>query len=835
MANRNEFYNENETRIRHVLCDTHPDDPKEGKKALMKVLLAYNQLYRLTQIIYNYGTNPLFWTQDRSYGRMHPVVREAWEELEPIDADSASVAAGKVEACTGKFSSILESFSEEHAQKLGTRDMQIAKTEILRRLSACQDPSRVEAMAWGELDPNGEDEDRLKPVAKAYYRDRETARRPETRERNIENKVRKCLESVRKEWQKVLEWAEGVREETAKRLAKEERIRRSGARGSEKKADKERNRRTEWFNKRMAEIESKLDAMAEFPILTRMGEWNALPSTIRRNCMNSAAGSVRSYRSNKENWKEAEDERKDRLARAVAEVAALPPNSAKAYQRIAHWVEDEYSRNPAKFVSKRYKNDKYVSLLLELEAEETGRKKRKGKRAYAILKRNEWLDRADELAEEVIAGHVSKKNAPTLGLADPKKLSQPLLLDGLENGIKRLELMASDDCDRSGMARAPSGTGAYVEFPGMNGSVVSIATDGFGTQLARRDVRAVEAQKLKQGKAERPLTNAGEPLKGKWRCLRETASPSLKITESTVSLTLKKERKAKGPLLVGVDMTLAGSLAVAYGREDGGRVGTKHIVPKNHGELLVARRLNYKRRRQQSSASKQGKTKSQGFQRAINNKKDLEMRRAANSVVSQLVDLGARTFVMENWDLRPSLRSSRSQNRIMGEYSPQRWKRELEYQAVKAGMRVLKVNPSYTSQLCHSCCQKGVDALVCRYSAKNRLVGTGTPGERTRIRQYAPNKTGELAVCSECGRTADANLNAAKNIRQCAVKNSNFSKCKRKYGKQDGESESQFKERKAERWADAEGKCKTIVREINRKNRKKALDARGQRLAVDVL
>ena len=81
-------------------------------------------------------------------------------------------------------------------------------------------------------------------------------------------------------------------------------------------------------------------------------------------------------------------------------------------------------------------------------------------------------------------------------------------------------------------------------------------------------------------------------------------------------------------------------------------------------------------------------------------------------------------------------RKSKNFNRLKNTWSPSRFEFMLKYKCEEKGIKVVKVDPRYTSQMCSSCGQ---------VEKKNRK--------------------GSMYKCCYCGYTNHADINAALNIR----------------------------------------------------------------------
>ena len=94
------------------------------------------------------------------------------------------------------------------------------------------------------------------------------------------------------------------------------------------------------------------------------------------------------------------------------------------------------------------------------------------------------------------------------------------------------------------------------------------------------------------------------------------------------------------------------------------------------------------------------------------------------------------TYVLEDLTGLYQQRKSKNFNRLKNTWSPSRFEFMLKYKCEEKGIKVVKVDPKYTSQMCSSCGQ---------VEKKNRK--------------------GSIYKCCHCGYTNHADINAALNIR----------------------------------------------------------------------
>jgi len=185
---------------------------------------------------------------------------------------------------------------------------------------------------------------------------------------------------------------------------------------------------------------------------------------------------------------------------------------------------------------------------------------------------------------------------------------------------------------------------------------------------------------------------------------------------------------------LGIDLGVANLATTSDGQQFSGAL--VEAVRVRHAERR--RRLNREATRQK----RRGK-RPKNVRRALNRlgRREMRFRRDVNHCITKQVVLLAqgtqRGIAVEDLNgIRARIRFAKSQRAKMGGWAFAQWQAFCAYKARRAGVPYVVVNPAYTSQTCFAC---------------------GVVDKASRLDQAS-------FVCTACGHTANADVNAAQNI-----------------------------------------------------------------------
>jgi putative transposase len=195
----------------------------------------------------------------------------------------------------------------------------------------------------------------------------------------------------------------------------------------------------------------------------------------------------------------------------------------------------------------------------------------------------------------------------------------------------------------------------------------------------------------------------------------------------TLSINVKE---SNGKNIMGIDIGL-NQLAVASVVNSKGR--------ELNRAFYSGKKAGYIRRRYKSFRKQLGKAKKPSKIRAIGNKESRYIKDLNHKISRELINLAVQeevsTVVMENLkNIRKTAKSSKRADKNLNSWAFYELQQFIEYKAKLAGIKVIYVNPQYTSQKCSKC-------------------GTVEKSNRQR----------NLYSCN-CGNNIHADLNASRNI-----------------------------------------------------------------------
>jgi IS605 OrfB family transposase len=194
-----------------------------------------------------------------------------------------------------------------------------------------------------------------------------------------------------------------------------------------------------------------------------------------------------------------------------------------------------------------------------------------------------------------------------------------------------------------------------------------------------------------------------------------------------VCLNFEKENPdTKDGEVLGIDRGLRNIVSCSNGHEVSG---------KNRNR--IKRKRAYQRKQLQTKGTRSAKHRL----RCLSQKEKRFSLNENHIIAKELVGLEYQIFILEKLSKMNKKKYGKRFNRKIANWSYYQLEQILKYKAEELGKRVEYVDPRYTSQRCNCC------GCIDR-----------------------DNRHGESFCCKECGHTDDADLNAAKNIRDLWVK-----------------------------------------------------------------
>lgn len=173
-------------------------------------------------------------------------------------------------------------------------------------------------------------------------------------------------------------------------------------------------------------------------------------------------------------------------------------------------------------------------------------------------------------------------------------------------------------------------------------------------------------------------------------------------------------------------------------------LGIAIIAADSDGNKFNGNKLNKIRHRNQSLRNKLQRKGTKSAKRLLKKRSRKESRfiRDTNHVISkQIVSLAKRTnraiAIEELTDIRRRIKARKAERTTLHEWSFAQLGFFLDYKAKMAGVKLVRVDPRYTSQQCSECGHT----------------------------EKANRKTRDKFLCKACGHSACADVNGAKNIR----------------------------------------------------------------------